>query len=118
MSTTKYFNDKRASMKGEVIGIVGMDCGVYNDATRTVRGIRPNEIARSEAWSFRERMQAENAARRSPEILRKQAENIRKQEEEKMAEKRREQDIENFYNQRNERENGKFVMKTEDNTDW
>jgi len=118
MSTTKYFNDLRAGMKGEVIGIVGMDCGVYNDATRTVRGIRPSEIARSEAWLFRERMLAESAARRNPEILRKQAENIRKQEEEKMAEKRREQDIENFQNQRKERESDIFVMKSEDNTDW
>ena len=118
MSTTKYFNDKRTSLKGEPIGLAGMDRMVFDDATRSVRGIRPNELARSEAWLFRERMQAESAARRTPEILRKQAENIRKQEEEKMAEKRREQDIEKFHNQRIERENDRFVMKSEDNTDW
>lgn len=125
-STTNYFAQKRSNTKDQIIGIEGMDSMVFLNVGQRNRGIRASELARSQAWELRQKIQRNQEAQkqktpRQQEEARAYA--LQKQQEKETQKLQRELDMQQFQQRRREIEAPvpcyEFnTYSVEDNTAW
>ena len=125
-STTNYFAQKRNNTKDQVIGIQEMDCMVFVPVTQRNRGIRPSELARSQAWEHRQKIQRNQEAQKQGTPRQQQearAYALQKQQEKESQKQQKEREMQQFQQKRRELEatvpSCEFKSETvEDNTAW
>ena len=106
-TTTNYFAEKRLGTKDQVIGIDGMDSMVISNVGQRNRGIRASELARSQAWELRQKIQRDQEARKqgTPRQQREaKAYAAQKQQEKESQKQQKERDLQLFQQKRRELE--------------
>lgn len=132
-STVSYFADKRASSKDVVVGIDGMDTMVVTNLGYRNRGIRSSELAASQAWELRQKIQREQEARKQGTVRQQQqakAYALQKQQEKEAKKQQNELELKRFQLQQSKKEteyrfiankthaDDMIVEDFEDNTAW
>lgn len=126
VSTVSYFADKRANTKNMVLGIDGMDTMVISTVGQRHRGIRPSELAASQAWELRQKIQRNQEAQKQGTVRQQQqakAYALQKQQEKEAKKQQNELELKRFQLQQSKKEmDYMFIpIHTEevvDNTAW
>ena len=124
-TTTNYFAEKRLGTKDQCIGIDGMDSMVISNVGQRNRGIRASELARSQAWELRQKIQRNQEVQKQG-TLRQQREAkayaAQKQQEKDAQKQQRELDMQQFQQRRRELEEPMYGSNSgtveEDNSAW
>lgn len=125
-TTTNYFAEKRLGTKDQCIGLEGMDSMVVVQSCIRSRGIRASELARSQAWELRQKIQR-NQELQKQGTQRQQREAkayaAQKQQEKESQKQQKERDLQLFQQKRRELEatvpSCEFKSESvEDNTAW
>lgn len=125
-TTTNYFAEKRLGTKDQCIGLEGMDSMVVVQSCIRSRGIRASELARSQAWELRQKIQR-NQELQKQGTQRQQREAkayaAQKQQERETQKQQKERDLQLFQQKRRELEatvpSCEFKSESvEDNTAW
>lgn len=132
-STVSYFANKRANTKDVVVGIDGMDTMVVTSMGQRHRGIRSSELAASQAWELRQKIQREQEARKQGTVRQQQqtkAYALQKQQEKEAKKRQDELELKRFQLQQYKKEteyqvihnkhhaDDMIVEDFEDNTAW
>ena len=127
-STINYFAQKRSNTKDQVMDIDGMDSMVISNVGHRNRGIRASELARSQAWELRQKIQRNQEAQKQGTPRQQQearAYALQKQQEKESQKQQKEREMQQFQQKRQELEgymsgpSCEFKSDTvEDNTAW
>jgi carbamoylphosphate synthase small subunit len=131
-TTTSYFAEKRLGTKDQCVGIDGMDSMVVVQSCIRSRGIRASEIARSQAWELRQKIQRNQEVQKQGTLRQQQeakAYATQKQQEKDAQKQQKERDMQQFQQKRRELESPMpiYGFKTtpaeesepvDDNTAW
>jgi hypothetical protein len=106
-TTTNYFAEKRMGTKDQCVGLDGMDSMVVVQSCIRSRGIRASELARSQAWELRQKIQRNQELQKQGTLRQQQeakAYAAQKQQEKDALKQQKERDLQLFQQKRRELE--------------